>query len=140
MISCLLSIFLFLLFLIKDRDAQAGGRFSAPETKIMYLPPFCLGVHHSPSFTLAPGFFLYICGDVVVFWGWRCGGISAGGDVVMFWGWRCGGILGMEMCYFGNVGNRGRTERHRQRWMADIGTDKRGLVSRTYFYPTEKPC
>lgn len=123
MISCLLSIFLFLLFLIKDRDAQAGGRFSAPETKIMYLPPFCLGVHHSPSFTLAPGFFLYICGDVVVFWGWRCGG-----------------ILGMEMCYFGNVGNRGRPERHRQRWMADIGTDKRGLVSRTYFYPTEKPC
>lgn len=54
MISCLLSINrLFILSLIKDTGAWAGGRFMHWENRNSSLPPFSFGVHHHPNFTLS---------------------------------------------------------------------------------------
>lgn len=63
---------------------------------------------------------------------------------VLLLGWksaRRGGRGFAEMWwYFGGVGNGEGQDAGSQTRMADIGTDKRGLVSRRDFYPTEKPC
>lgn len=160
--------------------------FLQQKQKEMYLPPFFLGAHHHPSFTLAPGFFSVLssafpftwsptqrsqecCHDLMETSQWRSVPEGSDGDVSRVTAWRAVGMeevsrhedeelksqckgknsegvaVGVEIssegrervCGYVGIFWKWREEDARsQIKMADISTDKRGLVSRRDFYPT----